>query len=216
MGNAISPCLHPNSSSKSQSLKLIFWEGTTRTLTGNRPRLAGDIMFECPNMMVLHADSFFLSRPIPLLAVDDELIPGQTYFVLPIDFFSGDTLSSSTIASLCSNPGKLSLVSFGDSNSPFQYVKGEDGKVMIKVVPEFITRLIVAKNNKDSIACGNVDVAGSRGFLCSTPELQKHYDRLVGSKVQVWSPNLETISEYKTRALPCKLVRLQWKKKERV
>ncbi|KAI6685459.1 hypothetical protein NL676_031372 [Syzygium grande] len=184
-------------------------------LTGNRSRVAGDIMFECPDMMVLHADSFFLGHQIPLLAIDDELVRGQTYFVLPIDFFSCNTLSSSTIAALCSNPSKQSLVSFGGSNGPFEYVKSGDGKVLIKVVPEFITRLIAAKNNKDDIACSNVDAAGSRGFLCSTPELQKHYDQLVGSRVQVWSPKLETISEYKTRVLPGKLIRLKWKKKER-
>ncbi|KAL3752177.1 hypothetical protein ACJRO7_012920 [Eucalyptus globulus] len=215
MGNAMSPCLHYNSSSKSQSVKLILWEGTTKMLTRNRPRIAGEIMFECPDKMVLHADSFFLGRPIPLLAMDDDLIPGQTYFVLPIDFFSGNTLSSSTIASLCSYLRKQSALSFIDSNGPFQYLKGEDGKLSIKVVPEFITRLIVAKNNKDNVAHGNVNVAESGGSLCSTPELQKHYDRLVGSKVQVWSPNLETIPEYKTRVLPCKLIGLQWKKKER-
>ncbi|KAL3752176.1 hypothetical protein ACJRO7_012919 [Eucalyptus globulus] len=215
MGNAVSPCLRHNSSSKSQSVNLIFCEGTTRMLAGNRPHIAGDIMFECPDKMVLHADSFFLGRAIPLLAIDDELIPGETYFVLPIDFFSGNTLSSSTIASLCSNPRKQSLVSFSDSDSPFEYVKNEDGKVLIKVVPQFITRLIAAKNNNDDIAGGNADTAGSRGFLCSTPELQKHYDQLVGSKVQVWSPKLETISEYKTRVLPSKLIRLEWKKKER-
>ncbi|KAF8041220.1 hypothetical protein BT93_B3219 [Corymbia citriodora subsp. variegata] len=215
MGNAISPCLQHNSCSKSQSVKLIFWEGTTRMLAGNRPHMAGDVMFECPDKMVLHADSFYLGRPIPLLAIDDELLPGQTYFVLPIDFFSSDTLSSSTIASLCSNPRKPSLVSFGDRNGPFEYVKSEDGKVLIKVVPEFIASLIAAKNNNDDVACGDVNAAGSRGLLCSTPELQKHYDQLVGSKVQVWSPKLETISECKTRVLPCKLIRLEWKKKER-
>ncbi|XP_048137342.1 uncharacterized protein LOC115734555 [Rhodamnia argentea] len=215
MGNAVSPCLQHNSSSKPQSVKLIFWEGSTRMLAGNRPRIAGDIMFECPDKMVMHADSFFLGRPIPLLAVDEELVPGQTYFVLPIDFFSGDTLSSSTIASLCSNPRKLSLVSFGDGSGPFEYVKSEDGKVLIKVVPEFITRMIVAKNSKDDIACGNINAAGSHGFLCSTPELQKHYDQLVGSKVQVWSPKLETISECKARVLPCKLIGLEWKKKKK-
>ncbi|KAF8041221.1 hypothetical protein BT93_B3220 [Corymbia citriodora subsp. variegata] len=216
MGNAISPCLHHSSSSKSQSVKLIFWEGTIRTLAGNHPHIAGEIMLECPDKMVLHADSLFLGRPIPLLAVDDELIPGQTYFVLPIDFFSsGDTLSSSAIASLCANPSKQSVLSFVDSNGPFQRMKGGDGKVLIKVVPEFITRLIIANNNEDNVACGNVNAAGSRGFLCSTPELQKHYDRLVGSKVQVWSPNLETIPEYKTRVSPCRLIGLQWKKKER-
>ncbi|XP_030520917.1 uncharacterized protein LOC115734323 [Rhodamnia argentea] len=160
-------------------------------------------------------DSFLLGRPIPLLAIYDELVPGQAYFVLPIDFFSGDTLSSSTIASRCSNPGKLSLVSFGDSNGAFEYVKGEDRKVLIKVIPEFIMRLIVAKKNEDSTACGDANAAASHGFLCSTPELQRRCDQLVGSKVQVWSPKLETISEYKARVFPCKLMLLEWKKKER-
>ncbi|KAE9462142.1 hypothetical protein C3L33_05934, partial [Rhododendron williamsianum] len=33
--------------------------------------------------------------------------------------------------------------------------------------------------------------------VISTPELKKHYDQLVGSRDQVWSPKLETIAEYK-------------------
>lgn len=78
---------------------------------------------------------------------------------------------------------------------------------MIKVMPEFITKLITTGKEGECSSPSN-------GFLCSTPELQKHYEQLVGSKGQVWSPKLETISEYKLRYSPCRFIGLEWRKKE--
>jgi hypothetical protein len=201
MGNAVSPCFQrsPNS-----SVKLIFWEGTTRTLTGKH--IAGEIMFECPDKMVCHADSFFIGHPVPALGIDDRLLGGQTYFVLPIDRFACHVLSTSSLAALGSSP-KNAPISFGDC--PFQYIKGSNGRVLIKVVPEFITRLVT--KGKENIG----STSPTSSFLCSTPELQKHYEQLVGSKEQVWSPKLETISEYKVRFSPCRFVGLEWKQKEK-
>lgn len=57
-------------------------------------------MFEFPDQMVCHADSFFIGQPIPALSIDDELMLGQTYFVLPLDRFSGSVLSASSLAAL--------------------------------------------------------------------------------------------------------------------
>ncbi|XP_011015139.1 PREDICTED: uncharacterized protein LOC105118795, partial [Populus euphratica] len=188
MGNAVSPCFHQ--SSRASFVKLIFWEGTTRILTGSSKHIAGEIMFENPDMMICHADSFFIGHPVPSLAIDDELMPGQTYFVLPLDRFAFNVLSASSLAAFSASP-KRTPINFGES--PFQYIKGADGRVLIKVVPEFIARLV----NKG----GDQDQTGSSGptnsFLCSTPELKKHYEQLVGSKEQTWSPKLDTISEYK-------------------
>ncbi|EOY32916.1 hypothetical protein QUC31_019205 [Theobroma cacao] len=200
MGNSISPCFHPNSRSL---VKLIFWEGNTRILTGKH--IAGEVMFEFPDRMVCHADSFFIGHPIPALGIDDELMPGQTYFVLPLDRFACNVLSASSLAALNSSP-KPSPINFGDC--PFEYIKGSNGRVLIKVVPEFITRLINRSREEEIGSPGN-------SFLCSTPELKKHYEMLVGSKEQVWSPKLETISEYKIRFSPCRFIGLEWKQKEK-
>ncbi|XP_054791568.1 uncharacterized protein LOC129297230 [Prosopis cineraria] len=220
MGNALltlTPCFHqnPNSSSSSSSVKLVFWEGTIKTLTGKK-HIAGEIMFQFPEMMVCHADSFFIGHPVPALAIDDELMLGQTYFVLPIDRFScgGGVLSASSLAALGSSPNR-SPIKFGQC--PFEYLKGPNGRALMKVNPEFITRLIAeGDHNKDdkeiivtngeSSSSNNNNNSPSKSFICSTPELQKHYEQLVRSKEQVWSPKLETISEYKIRFSPCRLL----------
>ncbi|XP_010269392.1 PREDICTED: uncharacterized protein LOC104606052 [Nelumbo nucifera] len=188
MGNAISitPCCHHMGSNSKSTVKVVFWEGTTRILTGKR--LAGEIMFEFPDRIICHANSFYIGQPIPALAIDDELMTGETYFVLPIDRFACKVLSVSSLAALGSSH-KPAPINFGDQ--PFEYVKASNGRVLIKVLPEFITKLIL--RGKEQLDCSSP----SHSFLCSTPELQKHYDQLVGSKEQTWSPKLETISEFK-------------------
>ncbi|BFG30181.1 hypothetical protein CerSpe_164550 [Prunus speciosa] len=207
MGNAVSPCFQQKTN---LAVKVIFSEGTTRLLRGKH--IAGEIMFEFPDQMVCHADSFFIGHPVPALAIDDELIHGQTYFVLPLDRFAGRVLSASSLAALgsSSSPNKKTPINFGES--PFEYIKGSNGKVLIKVVPDLITRLITRANNKEIE--GSPITSPSNSFLCSTPELQKHYEQLVGSKEQLWSPKLDTISEYKVRFSPCKFIGLEWKQKE--
>ncbi|KAE9596312.1 hypothetical protein Lalb_Chr17g0347961 [Lupinus albus] len=177
MGNTMTPCFLYNktlssssssSSSSKSTVKLIFWEGTSRSLKGKH--IAGEIMFEFPENMVCHADSFFIA---------------------------------SSLAALGSCASNKSPIKFGAC--PFEYLKGSDGRVLIKVMPEFITRLISGENNGSS----------SNSFLCSTPELQKQYEHLVKSKDQTWSPKLETISEYKRRSSPCRFIGLEWKEKEK-
>ncbi|KAL9319672.1 hypothetical protein ACSQ67_011511 [Phaseolus vulgaris] len=188
MGNAVvTPCFHQkNSASSLLSSKLIFWDGSTRCLKGKH--IAGEIMFEFPDKVVCHADSFFIGHPIPALALEDELMVGEDYFVLPIQFFTCKTLSVSSLLSLGSSPNKATL-KFGEC--AFEYLKGSNGRVLIKVMPQFITMLI----NRGKRSCPTT--TSHNNFLCSTPELKKHYQMLVKTKDQVWSPKLETISEYK-------------------
>ncbi|GFQ07191.1 hypothetical protein PHJA_002863200 [Phtheirospermum japonicum] len=210
MGNAIiAPCFRPGNP-RSSAVKLISYGGGASILTGKH--LAGEIMFEFPDRMVCHADSFFIGRPIPSLSIQDELVAGQTYFLLPLDC-SGAVLSPSSLATLGPGPDKRRAGGF--KGCPFEYMKGSDGRVLIKVVPEFISRLIskeVMVNNGDGESCGDT---GSNSPLCSTPELQKHYNQLVGCKDRTnWSPKLETISEYKIRFSPCRFMGLEWKKQE--
>ncbi|URD81534.1 Amidohydrolase family [Musa troglodytarum] len=144
-----------------------------------------------PDRIVCHADSFYIGHPVPVLSIDDELLPGQAYFVLPIDKFScHDPLTAVSLASLSSGRTKPSLA--GNGESPFEYVKGEDGRLLIKVLPEFITKVITSV--EDGQTCGS-----DGGTLCTTPELRKHYSQLVGPRDHPWSPKLETISETRKR-----------------
>ncbi|KAG6590171.1 hypothetical protein SDJN03_15594, partial [Cucurbita argyrosperma subsp. sororia] len=206
MGNAMSPCLIPPSITnrhRSSAVKLIFSSGPTRILAGSH-HFAGEIMFQFPDMIVCHANSFFIGHRIPSLAIEDKLLAGETYLVLPIDRFSlNDVLSTSSLAAI--GAGNEAAEKFS-SSCPFEYVRGRNGKALIKVMPEFIVRLV---------SPGGAYGGEGGGFLCSTPELKKHYDQLVGtSKGQVWSPSLETISEYKIRYSPCRFVGFKVKQKE--
>ena len=206
MGNAaVTPCFHQkNSSASSLSSKLIFWDGSTRCLKGKH--IAGDIMFEFPDKVVFHADSFFIGHPVPALALEDELMEGEAYFVLPIQLFTCKTLSVSSLLSLGSSSPNKATMKFGEC--AFEYLKGSNGRVLIKVMPQFITMLI----NRGK-RCSPTTTHNS--FLCSTPELKKHYQMLVKPKDQVWSPKLETISEYKVRSSPCRFIGLERKEKEK-
>ncbi|KAL3653326.1 hypothetical protein CASFOL_003007 [Castilleja foliolosa] len=196
MGNAvITPCFRLGNT-RSSAIKIISYGGGASILTGKH--LAGEIMFEFPERMVCHADSFFIGRPIPSLSIQDQLVAGETYFLLPLDC-SGATLSVSSLANLGPNPDKKRAGGF--KGCPFEYLKGSDGRVLIKVVPEFITRLVV--NGDDESGGEN----GGNSPLCTTPELQRHYNQLVGCKDRInWSPKLETISECKIRFSPYRFI----------
>lgn len=189
---------HPASPSSS-SAELVFWEGTTKLITGKC--LAGEIMFRFPDRVVCHADSFYIGHRIPALSIGDELIRGQTYFVLPVDCFGCGVLSSKSLVSLATSP--KCPIKFG--KNPFQYVTAADGRVLMKVSSEFIMGIITG--GKEEGRCNR----RTSSSLCSTLELQKHYAILVGSKEQDWSPKLETISEYKTNRSPYRLLGLDWR-----
>lgn len=185
MGNTFSPCLKP----APVAVDLIFWGGATEriTLSGrSKPLLAGEIMFRFPKHVVCYADSFFIGRPVPALDIGVQLLPGRTYFVLPIDQLPGDSNDPLTASWLTSLSASKSVPQFaGSGQSPFEYVTGTDGRTAIKVQPVFVTKLI---------SFGDVDQE-SRA-LCSTPELRKHYESLVGAKDRrPWSPKLEKIEE---------------------
>lgn len=199
MGNTMGPCYNPTTTS---STKLIFWEGSTRILSGKRSPIAGEIMFEFPDRMVCHADSFYIGHPIPALGIEDELVIGETYFVLPIDCFSCNVLSASAFAALVANSNPS--LSFKDTT--FEYIKASNGRVFIKVLPEFMIKIMTIR--KQNIGNHHQDNDHNTSFLCSTPELKKHYHMLMGSKPQIWSPKLDTISECKsvTKFSPCRYI----------
>jgi len=181
-------------------VKLVFWGGATQLLPGTR--LAGEVLFKYPDRILCHADSFYIGRPIPMLSIDDKLVSGETYFVLPVDCFPGAStgnLTTAALASLSSSKQKPALT--GSGQVPFEYVKSSDGRMLIKVMPEFIVQVISAVDQSDEGICGG-------SSLCSTPELRKHYAQLVGSRERPWSPKLETITEKKPRSSPVRLLGL--------
>ncbi|XP_074294738.1 uncharacterized protein LOC141622617 [Silene latifolia] len=226
--------------SNNHRIKLILHEGTTKVIKRRMKIKAGEIMFQFPDSVVCHADSFFLGKPIPILSIHDHLVAGHTYFIIPLDRLPGQLQNSPgsgngttrgsllSAASLCllgspsggcpnprPPPTLVKLLNNGDNNnkgSPFNYVKDKDGRViMIKVVPEFITKIITS--NYGIITSPNDDNKSiiSAKLICSTPELKKQYEQLVRAKDQAWSPKLETITEHKIRFSPSRLLRLDWK-----
>ncbi|KAL1832137.1 hypothetical protein ACET3Z_001788 [Daucus carota] len=94
------------------------------------------------------------------------------------------------VAGSCSPQRTKPAISFKDTT--FEYIKGSNGRVLIKVSPEFMIKIMsIGKENGNEQVMGN----SPSSFLCSTPELKKHYHMLIGSKGQMWSPKLDTISE---------------------
>lgn len=207
MGNSFSPpCTTPAGASKVDAVKLVFWGGATRLLHDPAP-LAGEVMIEHRDHLVCRADCFYVGRPIPLLEAEEELAPGETYFVLPAARLPRHALTVTSLSALSGGP-KGSTMDFGEC--PFQYAKSADGSTLMKVSPEFITRIISkgringdgglgGRNSGDGKSTASV-AGKSCAALCNTPELQKIYGQLVVPRAQHWSPKLETICERKVRA----------------
>ncbi|OEL37716.1 hypothetical protein BAE44_0001261 [Dichanthelium oligosanthes] len=199
MGNGLSltPCLHLPATAA--AVRLVYWGGQARLLTDDGARVtAGDIAAELPAPATDHAvcpaDSFFVGLPIPVMSPREELLPGRTYFVLPAARFpSLKVLTAATLAALAPAPAgrsrKPAALPF-DGQCPFEYVKGDGGAALIRVLPEFIEKVITCD------AGGAVAPKSAAGMeLCSTPELKRHYAQLVGPRSRPWSPRLETIAE---------------------
>ncbi|GJM88453.1 hypothetical protein PR202_ga04514 [Eleusine coracana subsp. coracana] len=201
MGNGLSPCLCPGTAKgKAAAARLVFWGGSARTMDNERRfATAGDVTAELSgDHLVCAADSFFIGLPVPALPAGEELLPGRTYFVLPAARLSNKALTAATLASLSPTPAKVSLAG---AACPFEYVTGGDGAALIRVLPEFIEKVITS--------CGGGGKCGAADQLCSTPELRKHYMQLVGARAErPWSPGLETISEGEKRRRMLSPVRL--------
>ncbi|CAD6216822.1 unnamed protein product [Miscanthus lutarioriparius] len=165
-------------------------------------------MAEHAGHVVCRADGFRVGRPAPVLGVGDRLEPGRTYLVVPVDRLpcgSGDgVVTAASLAVLSSSShsrgrggGKAaapSLALAAGRKSPFEYAKDGDGRTVIRVAEEFIVKAVAGDG-------GGGDGCGSAA-LCSTPELRKHYEQLVGAtRGRPWAPRLDTIKERKGRRL---------------
>ncbi|CAL4939463.1 unnamed protein product [Urochloa decumbens] len=192
-----------------RAARLVLWGGESRA--ARHGKLAGQVMFDVAGTVVCRADAFYLGRPAPVLAIEDRLVGGATYLVLPVECLPQgyDALTATSLAALsydraASGGGGGGSIA-GGPKSPFEYVKGDDGRTVIKVTPEFLIGAITAKKaaaggGGGGGGGGEEEEACAAGALCSTPELRKHYEQLVGAaRGRAWSPRLDTIKERKGR-----------------
>ncbi|KAL8038119.1 hypothetical protein ABFX02_11G083500 [Erythranthe guttata] len=144
----------------------------------DRPIKAWEVMEEFPKHMVCRSDSFYIGQKTPALSHRDRLLPGHNYFLLPANFFQS-ALSFATFVRC------RSAFAAGRTRPPFELEKSPCGGLRIKIIDEMIL-----KNNKE------LEEGKVIGGVCTTPQLRKDYDLLVGRRHQ-WKPKLDTISEKK-------------------
>ncbi|XVF14640.1 hypothetical protein REPUB_Repub09cG0078600 [Reevesia pubescens] len=159
----------------------------------DRPIHVSQLMREFPKHMVCRSDSFYIGQKIPALSKDDQLQLGHNYFLLPKRFFQS-VLSFVIIASFAnarspqsnSQESRNAVLKKAASCQPFHIQKSSSGCLRIRVSDEFIWQLMEEGRMKD-------DIEESWSRICTTPQLQKQYVQLVGSRH--WKPKLETIKE---------------------
>lgn len=211
MGNIVGSCYVAKERSY---VKVIYWDGNTKTLTGKR-HIAGEILFEFPESMLCDAECFYIGHTIPSLALADLLKPGKTYLVLPLDIFPSDILSASSVAAFVRCKPRGTPTNLKDC--PLEYIKGSSERILIKLKPEFMVKYLTNKGGNCDDQENDVTSSNETNCcLCSTPELKKEYRQLVRSKDQTWSPGLGTISEAnKIRYSPVyRFIGLEWQEKE--
>ncbi|RLN42924.1 uncharacterized protein C2845_PM01G15510 [Panicum miliaceum] len=183
-----------------RAARLVLWGGESRA--ARHGKLAGQVMLDFAGTVVCRADGFYLGRPAPVLAIEDRLLAGATYLVLPVERLPQgyDALTAASLAALsydrAAGGGGSSSIA-GGPKSPFEYVNGDDGRTVIKVTPEFLIGAVTSRAGAADGERGE-DAEACAGALCSTPELRKHYEQLVGAaRCRAWSPRLDTIKERK-------------------
>lgn len=146
----------------------------------DRPMRAWELMEEFPKHMVCRSDCFYIGQITPALSDDDRLLPGHNYFLLPANFFQSALSFASFIR--CRSAGAA-------GRPPFELEKTPAGGLRVKVTEEMILQ-----RQKEM----EVEAAVARRIVrvCTTPQLRKDYDMLVGRRLQ-WKPKLDTISEKK-------------------
>ncbi|CAA6664140.1 unnamed protein product [Spirodela intermedia] len=178
LGGAAAAWSHPEAhgeggAAAARPVRLIMADGRVEVF--DRPMSAAELMKEHPKHLICRSDSFTIGQMIPALQEEELLKPGQAYFLLPLHFFQS-VLSFVTLAS-----------SFALLHRPFDVLKTPSGKLQIRVSDDFIGR----EN-------GSAEKGGGPpgGRVCTTAALVKDYQQLVvGSRVRLWKPKLETIRE---------------------
>lgn len=185
-----------------RAARLVLWGGECRA--ARHGTQAGEVMLQLElsstGTVVCRADAFYLGRPAPVLAIEDRLVAGETYLALPVDRLprgGHDALTAAALAALSyGGPGGRRASIAGAPRSPFEYVKGDGGRTVIKVTPEFLVAAVTAPRPSSRDSRESEEEDADAGALCSTPELRKHYEQLVGAaRGRPWSPRLDTIKE---------------------
>jgi hypothetical protein len=164
--------------------------------------------------VVCRADGFRVGRPAPVLAVEDRLEAGVTYIVVPVDRLPAQGQGGVTAGSLAAlsydkhhegargggvSPSSSAPSLAAGGRSPFEYVKDGNGRTVISVTEEFIVKAVTGRRPPNG---DRGDDEENGALICSTPELRKHYEQLVGAaRDRPWSPRLETIEERKARRM---------------
>ncbi|XP_010249366.1 PREDICTED: uncharacterized protein LOC104591916 [Nelumbo nucifera] len=205
MGNYVS-CVQLPSETPVETIKLIKSDGLVKIY--HRPINVSELMLEFPKHLVCHSDSFYIGQKIPALSENDELKLGHKYFLLPKHFFQS-VLSFVTIASFASFPSQSSsssniskheFVKKAANCQPFDFQKTPSGSLQIRVSDEFISKLMIEGKIKDDQGEDD-NHSKSKNRVCTTPQLQKDYTQLVGSRSRQWKPKLEPIRESERRKL---------------
>ncbi|KAJ6705221.1 DUF4228 DOMAIN PROTEIN-RELATED [Salix purpurea] len=185
------------------TIKLIKSNGLVKIY--DRPIHVSELMVEFPKHLVCHSDSFYIGQKIPALSENDQLQFGHKYFLLPQDCFQS-VLSFVTIASFTSSslqPQPLSarnaFLKKAPTCQPFDIQKSPNGCLRIRVLDEFISQLMEEGEVEESEEDESSGNCKPRSRVCTTPQLEKHYTQLVGSRR--WIPKLETIEEQEKRKL---------------
>ncbi|KAK4413530.1 hypothetical protein Salat_2765600 [Sesamum alatum] len=159
-------------------IKLIKSDGGVKIY--DRPIKAWELMEEFPKHLVCRSDCFYIGQKTPALSHHDRLQPGQNYFLLPANFFQS-ALSFTTLTRCRSAFAR---------RHPFEFEKTPAGSLRIKVTDEMIIRHQEEEELEAAAAQKMIRV-------CSTPQLRKEYEQLVGRR-RHWKPRLDTIVEKKS------------------
>uniref|UniRef100_A0A6N2M5Q6 DUF4228 domain-containing protein n=1 Tax=Salix viminalis TaxID=40686 RepID=A0A6N2M5Q6_SALVM len=196
MGNPIS-CLRIQYEPPAGTIKLIRSDGMVKIY--DRPIYVSELMVEFPKHLVCHSDSFYIGQKIPALSENDLLQLGHKYFLLPKHCFQS-VLSFVTIASIATSSlqpqpssSRNAFLKKAATCQPFDIQKSPNGCLRIRVSDEFLSQLMEEGKVKESEEDGSSRNCKPTSRVCTTPQLEKDYTQLVGSRQ--WKPKLETIRE---------------------
>ncbi|KAL0920061.1 hypothetical protein M5K25_009168 [Dendrobium thyrsiflorum] len=164
---------------KSSSVKVIGLDG--RVMVYNQGVKAEELMKEHASHLVCRSDSVFIGQKLSALSAADELEMGESYFILPSQFFQS-VLSFVTIASSIAKIGGGGVGSFRH----LDIHKTDNGKLQIRISEE-VDQMIEEEEEEEEIR--------KDGVLCTTEDMVKEYEKIVGSNAQRWRPKLEVIAE---------------------
>ncbi|KAH0463062.1 hypothetical protein IEQ34_007644 [Dendrobium chrysotoxum] len=162
---------------KSSSVKVIGLDG--RVMVYNQRVKAEELMKEHASHLVCRSDSVFIGQKLSALSAADELQMGESYFILPSPFFQS-VLSFVTIASSIAKIGGGGVGSFRH----FDIHKTDNGKLQIRISEEV-----------DQMIGEEEEEIRKDGVLCTTKDMVKEYEKIVGSNARRWRPKLEVIAE---------------------